>query len=101
MADLTVIAASCTGRSLAVLLLCLRRQAEPRAVLLVLAGRSRAAIFVLSRLALAAVAHQANPDAGGVRRREPRSGEVFAACHRLGAAGFIRSRQFLTVGPKR
>ena len=35
MADLTVIAASCTGRSLAVLLLCLRRQAEPRAVMLI------------------------------------------------------------------
>ena len=50
-------------------------------ILLVLAGRSLAAILVLSRLALAAVAHQANPDAGGVRRREPRSGEVFAACH--------------------
>lgn len=58
MADLTVIAASCTGRSLAVLLLCLRRQAEPRAVMPMscpceasraiadfLAGRSRAAIL--------------------------------------------------------
>ena len=89
-----IILTSCIGRSLAMLMLlpsaignASRRIAtscpcEASRANNFLAGRSLAAIFGLSRPALAAVAHQANPDAGGVRRREPRSGEVFAACHR-------------------
>jgi hypothetical protein len=66
-----------------------------------LAGRSLAAIFILSRLALAAVAHQANPQRsqGSPPRAAKRRG--LFSLPPLGAAGFIRSRQFLTVGTKR